>query len=248
MSRIGSDNHVARRQPRHFFLLGLSGALALSGCATLSREECLIGNWYEIGAQDGAAGYSPERLAEHRQACAEHRIRPDRDAYRAGWEEGIRDYCTPQRGFYEGRKGAGYAGICPPQLEWAFLREYRIGQDVYQQERRIQEVERERERKREERRKREEQRRSDERRERPDDSQRRERPDDSQRRERPDDSQRRVIQPVGEPVRQIQPSLPNSPSPPDDPAGQEKLRAEMQKLKEQFNRLREQPKQPEAPE
>lgn len=217
MSRIGSDNRVARRQPLQFLLLGLSGALALSGCATLSREECLVGNWYEIGVQDGAAGYSLERLAEHRQACAEHRIRPDRDAYRAGWEEGIRDYCTPQRGFYEGRKGAGYAGICPPQLEWAFLREYRIGQDVYQQERRIQEAERERERKREERRKREEQRRSDE------------------RRERPDDSQRRVIQPVGEPVRQIQPSLPNSPSPPDDPAEQEKLRAEMKKLKEQFN-------------
>ncbi|MBK8537046.1 MAG: DUF2799 domain-containing protein [Candidatus Competibacteraceae bacterium] len=218
MSRIGNDNSIAHRQPLRCILLGLSGALTLSGCTTLSREDCLSGDWYAIGVQDGASGYSLERLAEHRQACAEYRIRPDREDYRAGWEDGIRDYCTPQRGFREGRQGASYAGVCPPQLEWIFLREYRIGQELYEQERRIRELEREQERKKEERREREEHRRSD------------------QRREKPEVSRQRDIQPVGQPVH-IQPS---STTPPDDPAEQEKLRNEMQKVKEQFNRLREQ--------
>ncbi len=140
-------------KPLKAVALGLIGALALGGCATLSREECLMSDWYELGAQDGAAGYSSERLAEHRQACAEYRVRPDREAYRAGWEEGIRDYCTPQRGFSEGRSGAGYTGVCPPPLERGFLRQYRIGLELYQQELRIQELERERERRKEEHRK-----------------------------------------------------------------------------------------------
>ncbi len=227
MSQIGSDNHIIRCQPLRFLLMGLSGALALSGCTTLSREECLIGDWYGIGVQDGAAGYSLERLAEYRQACAEYRIRPDRDAYRAGWEEGVRDYCTPQRGFREGRQGAFYAGICPPQLEWAFLREYRIGQELHEQERRIQELEREQERKREEHRKREDHRHSD------------------GRREKPEDSRRRPDLPTVTPSRPIQP---NPPSPPDNPVEQKQLPAEMQKLREQFNRLREQSKLRETPE
>jgi len=88
--------------------IGLGSALAISGCATLSKDQCLMGDWYEIGVQDGAAGYAPDRLAQHREACAEYRVRPDREAYRAGWDDGIGAYCTPERGYQEGRRGASY--------------------------------------------------------------------------------------------------------------------------------------------
>lgn len=158
---------VTTSKPLIAVVLGLIGVLAMSGCATLSREECLMSDWYELGARDGAAGYSPERLAEHRQACAEYRIRPDREAYRAGWEEGIRDYCTPQRGFSEGRKGGSYTGVCPQPLERAFVRQYQIGRELYQQEQRIQELERERDRRKEEHRKKDHRKDGDRKREEP---------------------------------------------------------------------------------
>ena len=95
---------------------------------------------YDIGIQDGAEGYSPSRLAQHQEACAEFRVRPDRGAYQAGWDRGIGEYCTPDRGFQEGRRGASYAYVCPPPLEWAFLEGYRNGQQLYRQEQRLREV------------------------------------------------------------------------------------------------------------
>lgn len=129
-----------------WMLIGLGSAWTISGCATLSKDECLLGDWYEIGVQDGAAGYSPNRLAQHRETCAEYRVRPNREAYQAGWDDGIGAYCTPERGFQEGRRGASYSDVCPPALEWTFLQGYRNGQQLYQQERRLRELEQEQER------------------------------------------------------------------------------------------------------
>ena len=188
--------------------LGLISAVALGGCTTLSREECLIGDWYELGARDGAAGYSTERLAEHRQACSEYRIRPDREAYRAGWQDGIRDYCTPQRGFSEGRKGASYDGVCPPSLERSFVRQYQIGRELYQQDLRIQDLERERERER----RKEEHRKKDHRKDGDRKQEDQHRSDD--RRNPPEASQRR------QPPSAIPASRPALPSPPLDPPAQ----------------------------
>lgn len=233
-----------------FILLGLGSALAIGGCASLSQEECLNADWYDIGARDGAEGYPANRWADHRRSCSEYRIQPDWEAYRAGWEEGINNYCTPERGFQEGRKGAGYAKVCPPQRERAFLREYRIGQEMYEQERRIEELEREQERRESERRQREEHSHSENRR------------DESERTERLDNSRWRDIQPVGPPIRieppehleqptrprprdvpliersmrlQPQPRLPNTP---EQPINREKKREEAQKPKEELVPLR----------
>lgn len=200
-------------------VLGLIGVLALGGCATLSKEECLISDWYELGAQDGAAGYSSERLLEHRQACAEYRIRPDREAYRAGWEEGIGDYCTPQRGFSEGRKGGSYTGVCPPSLERAFVRQYQIGRELYQQEQRIQELERERERRKEQHRKEDH---------RKDEGRKQDYPHRSDDRGKPHHDSRREPPPADLVSPPVQPSLPN---PPNKPVAKDQPSEEAQKAK-----------------
>ncbi|NJM11757.1 MAG: DUF2799 domain-containing protein [Synechococcaceae cyanobacterium SM1_2_3] len=214
--------------------LGLIGILAMGGCATLSKDECLMSDWYELGVQDGSAGHSPERLAEHRQACAEYRIRPDRQAYRAGWEEGIRAYCTPQRGFSEGRNGAGYAGVCPPPLERDFLRQYQIGRELHQQELRIQELERERERRKEEHRKKDH---------RKDGDRKQEDQPRSDDRGKPHQDSRRSEPPPTLPA--SRPASPNPPDPPAQPAVQGSQRRgkapeEMQEAEEPHSRSRRQ--------
>jgi len=200
--------------------IGLGSALAISGCATLSKDQCLMGDWYEIGVQDGTAGYGPDRLAQHREACAEYRVRPDREAYQAGWDDGIGAYCTPERGYQEGRRGASYGQVCPPPLEWAFLQGYRNGQQVYQQELRLRQLEQEKERKRQEIRQRDEDRRK---------------ADDDQRRHHSSPST--VEQPRHE-YRQIQPV--STPVPIDDPAQQEQRRNEIKPLKQKLQRLEQQ--------
>ena len=58
------------------FLL-LVGFASLSGCATMSGDECMTSDWSAIGYEDGANVHTTERLAKHRKACAKHGVTPD---------------------------------------------------------------------------------------------------------------------------------------------------------------------------
>lgn len=107
-------------------------ALALGSCASMSAEQCRAGDWSGQGYSDGAAGLTMSRLGEHAEACVKHGIAPDDASYRAGREQGLIQYCTPDRGFREGRTGSTYAGVCPSYLEADFVPAYQDGQIVYQ--------------------------------------------------------------------------------------------------------------------
>lgn len=104
----------------------------LSGCATMSGEECATADWSAVGYEDGANGYPAERLGDHRKACAKHGYSPDLAAYRQGREQGLVEYCQPGRGFKTGERGASYHGVCPVDLEEDFLTGYRIGHHLYE--------------------------------------------------------------------------------------------------------------------
>lgn len=43
----------------------LGSIYLLSACATLSKQECRVGDWQVIGYNDGIAGYAADRLASH---------------------------------------------------------------------------------------------------------------------------------------------------------------------------------------
>lgn len=105
--------------------------LGLASCATLSKEQCLAGDWSGQGYSDGAAGLSMSRLDEHAEACAKHGVTPDAAAYADGRDQGLVRYCTPASGFRSGRTGSGYGGVCPAWLERDFLPAYQDGQLVY---------------------------------------------------------------------------------------------------------------------
>lgn len=109
----------------------LIGALVLSGCATLNKDECLTADWYQIGYEDGARGYSDTRIASHREACAKHGISPDFRSYQDGHSEGVIRFCTPRNGFEQGSNGYQYTGICPPSVEGEFLDAYDAGREIY---------------------------------------------------------------------------------------------------------------------
>jgi hypothetical protein len=124
---------------RIFALLALVATLA--GCAGgLSKQECDVADWRSIGYEDGVKGWSQTRIGEHRKACARHGVALDLDAYRSGWGEGVQRYCQPGNGYHEGRTGRKYAGVCPPDLESAFLNAYHDGRELYGLEAKVRKV------------------------------------------------------------------------------------------------------------
>ena len=107
-------------------------ALQLTGCATLSENECRSADWQAIGYRDGANGYDAGRLASHTEACAEYGIDPDRREYETGRFRGLEIFCTAQKGVQVGRQGGGYSGVCPVDIEPAFLDGYDLGRRMYE--------------------------------------------------------------------------------------------------------------------
>lgn len=121
-------------------LVGLS---ILSGCATLSAEECLAADWYTIGVEDGSRGAPISRIGAHRKACAEVGVQPDMARYNEGRAYGLQLFCTRERGYSEGESGRSYSGVCPPHLEPVFMQGYLAGQDRYRTKQEIRRLERE---------------------------------------------------------------------------------------------------------
>src|SRR5688572_14241675 len=80
-------------------------ACLLAGCASLDKDECRNADWYAIGLEDGARGRTVERLGDHRRACAEHGVAPQSERYVAGRNEGLKSFCTYERGYSQGRAG-----------------------------------------------------------------------------------------------------------------------------------------------
>lgn len=87
----------------------LLAILALNGCAAhqLTQQECLSTNWSQMGFKDGASGEPMQILTELAQDCQRYRIPIDRNGYVAGWNQGIRHYCTPDynTGVADGKLG-----------------------------------------------------------------------------------------------------------------------------------------------
>ncbi|MGB3648241.1 MAG: DUF2799 domain-containing protein [Desulfobulbales bacterium] len=109
----------------------ISGLFVLSGCATLGKDECLNADWRTIGYEDGAYGYPASRIGSHREDCAKHGVTPDFNRYEQGRLEGLREYCTPQKGYGLGTSGRQYNYVCPRDLESTFLKGYYQGKNVH---------------------------------------------------------------------------------------------------------------------
>ena len=103
----------------------------LVGCASMDRTECVNANWYAVGLEDGARGQPLERLGAHRRACAEYGVSPDAERYAAGRNEGLKSFCTYERGFAEGRSGHTNAGVCPATLAGGFQSGYQRGRELF---------------------------------------------------------------------------------------------------------------------
>lgn len=119
----------------------VAAGLFLSACASLSKDECLVADWYQIGVTDGANGKSLTQMAAHRKACAKVGVTPDADAYTQGRVVGLQSFCTAERGYQQGERGYSYGGVCPPHLEPVFMQGYLAGMQIYKTNQEIRRLE-----------------------------------------------------------------------------------------------------------
>ncbi len=108
-------------------------ALIIQGCATLSKEECLYADWYQIGYEDGSRGKEVLQLSKHRKACAKAGVTPDRNFYEKGHQEGLLNYCTYQMGLRLGSNGNSMPQFCPQAARAKFTHGFQHGAERYRQ-------------------------------------------------------------------------------------------------------------------
>lgn len=125
---------------RIFIVLAALGFLSLLvSCNSMSKEECAAADWKVVGDSDGASGFNPqERFAQHVKSCARIKIVPDQTVWFAGYQEGVKRYCTPLSGAVHGEAGDGYHNVCSPETEPGFMRGYSLGKRVYDARSRLQ--------------------------------------------------------------------------------------------------------------
>jgi hypothetical protein len=121
-------------------LAALTVTCLLGGCAGMSEQACLSSDWKTVGFQDGTLGRPVGTIGNYGRACADHGVTPDLEAYRAGHAEGVAVYCRASNGFGVGHSGAGYQGVCPANLEQAFVAEYNVGRHLYELESAVRDI------------------------------------------------------------------------------------------------------------
>ncbi len=103
----------------------------LTGCASLSREQCLRGDWSGIGMADGQAGEPADRKDQHVRACSEYGIQINDQQYFEGYARGLDDYCRIDNAFESGLRGRRYQHVCPPAIDSLFERCNSAAYEVY---------------------------------------------------------------------------------------------------------------------
>jgi len=112
-------------------LFAVSGLLACTSNAPVSRTQCEVGDWETIGHRDGAQGRRSTALLELQEACIEYGYRAEREPYMRGWSVGAREYCAPSNGFTVGERGGRHENICPDDLRADFAAAYQRGRTIH---------------------------------------------------------------------------------------------------------------------
>lgn len=112
-------------------MAALLATALLSGCETMSPQECQTANWNDIGLRDGLNGQRLSMLDERARDCGKAGTQVDTRAYVAGRERGLQDFCRLGNAAPLGLNGTAYHGVCPGPVDMEFRRRHQAGLAVY---------------------------------------------------------------------------------------------------------------------
>ncbi len=113
-------------------VLIIGAVTLLPGCASISEEECVAGNWADLGYRDGVNGKARDRITKYVETCGEFGTGVDRSAYLSSYEEGLTHYCTYDKGFARGQNGSSYNTVCEGPMAVDFRAGYDEGYFEYE--------------------------------------------------------------------------------------------------------------------
>ncbi len=87
--------------------------MVISGCSSMSKDECEFANWQAMGYQYGVRGENASAFQKYQNECASHRVKADYQAFKKGHQEGLNNYCSYERGNEKGKSGHVYNAQCP---------------------------------------------------------------------------------------------------------------------------------------
>ncbi len=109
----------------------------LSGCASMSPEECQTANWQTVGYNDGKAGLEQSKVSDYIEDCGDAGVSVDHKAWQHGQKLGNKVYCAPENGYRVGVAGNTYRGVCANEQ---FVKQYRLGYEIYERKQRLNEI------------------------------------------------------------------------------------------------------------
>ena len=107
------------------------GFILLSSCAELSLEECQYENWRAKGVMDGLEGEPASRIVDYQRDCARHGISINATDYETGRVEGVKQFCTRDKGYQVGISGRAYKNSCTAANQNQFLSGYNPARKMY---------------------------------------------------------------------------------------------------------------------
>lgn len=113
---------------------------ALSGCQTMTADECKYANWNDIGLRDGLSGQPISMLTERVDDCTKAGTRVDTAVYQAGREQGLQSFCRLENAAPLGLSGTAYEGVCPARVDVEFRYRYQKGYAVYELRKQVSEL------------------------------------------------------------------------------------------------------------
>lgn len=106
-------------------------AIAVTGCASMSSDECAQADWHAYGYEDGTNGQNMQYAARRARTCTKHGFEMDHTAYNSGRHEGLANFCTQTIAYDLGERGKKYRGVCKDHDESSFLAAYNRGYELY---------------------------------------------------------------------------------------------------------------------
>jgi hypothetical protein len=125
----------------NFLLTILVLGASLGACATMSPEQCQSANWFELGRSDGSRGREADLVDSYASQCGKHGHSVNYKDYRAGRNEGLKEFCTFDGGYHHGSSGYTNSHVCPSELAAEFNKGHRIGYREYDLRRQQEELE-----------------------------------------------------------------------------------------------------------
>jgi len=115
----------------HKAIIIIGFAALAGGCSTISEESCIAGSWESLGYEDGRKGESRGHFNKIAKTCAKYGISANAVHYRAGYNTGLRQYCSFDKGFSHGEAGDSFKAECREINSTPYLDGYSEGLPLY---------------------------------------------------------------------------------------------------------------------